>query len=303
MQVLIDYLTLTSKIHDVQFFIDLLGLSDCIFMLGKPYNGWYYCMYYDGVKLLYGGRDDVCLDMSGKGCRTVEHVSELSFDWLGFFRTLEPDLKSKDVHIARLDVACDDFEGVLSYPNLVRHTRDWKYICKSRVRIWIDGDEQALYYGSKKSDRRLRIYNKALEQGYDDDVHWMRVEFQFRDDCALSFVLNWFQIGHIGRCYQGVLVDYIRFVTEPVTHENYSRAVTTRWWQRFTGNAFKVGQLYLQGRQYSLASVEEFVRRQASSSLKTLLIANGGDLSALVEMIEKTRLNKRQEMLLSGVEL
>ena len=72
--------------------------------------------------------------------------------------------------------------------------RNKEYICKSRKVFWTQGCEEAIYFGSATSDRRLRIYNKAMERkvGY----HWIRVEFQLRK----VFKTKTLARAHVERC-------------------------------------------------------------------------------------------------------
>lgn len=299
MQVLIDYLTLTSKIHDIHYFIEALGLAGCDFFEMPGRYGWSVRIYFRGVSLLYGGsRDDICLEISGTGCRTVEEVSENTFDWFGFLSGISVDVRNRDVNIARLDIAGDDHDGLLDYRRMTVHCKHRRYICKAHWCMWTDGDEQAIYFGSPKSDRRLRIYNKALEQGLDD--HWIRAEFQLRNDNAVSFLLNWVKSGDVGRCYSGVLRDFLRFTkTTPGNHSE--RCEVCAWWQRFIGAAANCRQIYLQGGTYTMLDVEHFIKRQAASSLKLWLEAHNGDFSDILDMCEKSQLNFRQAQLLAKI--
>lgn len=298
MQVLLDYLTMSSKIHNGWDLIDSLGLTGYPFYEMPGRHGWAVRHYYQGVSLYTGGtRDDVCVELSGAGCRTVELASDHTYDWQGFFRGFESDIKCKDMHVSRLDIAGDDHDGLLSFRRFIPYCKHRRYICKARWRTWTDGDEQIILFGAKKSDRRLRIYNKALEQGIDE--HWMRVEMQMRDDNALSFLLNWLQSGDVGDCYAGVLSDFLRFTRTVPDGAHYERCEVMPWWLDFIGKVRKLPQLYLRSSEYCLEDVQRFLARQASSSLKLWLEANNGDFDDIIAMIEKARLNKKQEQLLA----
>lgn len=299
-QVLIDYLTLSSKIHDVHHFIDCLGLLDVNFISMGGRYGWSDRLYYRGISLFYGGRDDICLEISGTGCRTVEELNN-SFDWYGFFQELSGDLSAGNVHISRLDMAADDHEGILSFHSMLRSCSHHRYICKARFCTWTDGSEQVIYFGSPSSDRRVRIYNKALES--DVEGHWLRVEMQMRNDCAMSFILNWFNLGgDVGDVYASVLRDYLRFTTSRPEGRHHDRCKIQPWWNRFLGESTACCQLYLHARSYSLPTVCAFLDKQASSSLKLWLMANNGDFEDIIAMIEGSTLNKRQKLLLEKIE-
>lgn len=202
MQILIDYLTMTSKIHSLQEIMDMLGVHGVEFEHIRSFLGYRNCLYYDGIRLHWTDTDDlyeVCVDLSGKGCRTLEFLSEMKFDWLAYFKRFAEDFQSGDVNISRLDVACDDFEGFLQYARCVKYVEQRKYVCKSKLEPWWTGGRKSvLYFGSEQSDRIIRIYDKLKEQRSKGNImelppHWMRCEMQMRDDAALSFILNWYQ--------------------------------------------------------------------------------------------------------------
>lgn len=301
MKVLIDYLTMTSKIHNERQLLKLLGVEDCGILELPGRYGWLYRLYYRGVSVLFGGsRDDVCLEISGAGCRTVEEISENTFDWFRFFQEFEPDIRTGEVNVSRLDIAGDDLEGILSFQKMVKHGDEGRYICKARWKMKTDWAEQCIYFGSPRSGRRVRIYNKALEQ--QQEGHWLRVELQMRDDNAVSFLLNWFREKDIGRCYGGVLRNFLRFTTTAPDGSHYDRLKVTRWWEKFLGQVEGCPQLYIDGGTYTLWHVQRFLERQASSSLKLWLEANNGDWEDIVQMVEGAQLNRRQMQLLNRIQ-
>lgn len=299
MQVVLDYLTMTSKLHDIGFFISELGLSDVVFVDMPGRYGWERRKYYMGCSFLYGGRDDVCVELSGTGCRTIEEFNS-EWDWFSYLHQFEFDIRVGDVNVSRLDIAGDDREGILDHSVMIEHCRDRRYICKARYRIWIDGDEQQIYFGSPASDRRLRIYNKALEQGIAGD-RWMRCEMQMRNKNAVSFILNWFQLGSIGLTYAQVLRDFLRFTEDVPDGIHYDRAEICAWWDRFIGLVGQIAQVYIVGGDYSLAKVRYFLETQCASSLRLFLQAHNGDLTDIVDIIEHARLNSRQLQLLDRI--
>lgn len=263
--------------------------------------GWQNRLYYRGISVLYGGsREDVCLELSGTGCRTVEEISGNTFDWFRFLHEFEFDIRVGDVNVSRLDIAGDDRDGVLNYRRMTMHCRRRRYICKARWNMWTDGAEQAIYFGSPASDRRLRIYNKALEQQLTEE-HWIRAEMQMRNKNAVSFLLNWFRARDIGSCYAGVLRDFLRFTETAPENNNHKFCVTCSWWDTFIGGIGQCPQLYIDGGSYTLWHVQRFLERQAASSLKLWLEANNGDWEDIIAMIEHAKLNSRQMQLLDRI--
>ena len=267
----------------------------------KGRYGWRDAMFYRGVTIYTGGRDDIGVNLSGRGCRTVESC-RLGFDWLGLLQHLLYNEKQKQGHISRLDIAADDHEGLLDMQKIFKYIATDRVICKAKFRTWTQGSEEHCYFGSPSSDRRVRIYNKALEQGKPEE-HWIRAEMQMRDDAAVSFLLSLEAEGlQIGETYAGVLLNFLRFVSEPVQGTHYDRAVVVRWWAKFLGTLRKLPVLHLPGDDYTLVSVYGFLERQASSSLRFWLDVHHGDMSDIIAMIEGAQLNKRQKELLRQIE-
>lgn len=237
MEVLIDYLKFTSKVHNWTDFIELLGLESIVWQQGRPYKGWTLHEYFSGIHIYHGGRDDVGVELSGAGCRMLETCNKNSFDWCELFAYIMEHAKNKDMNISRLDVAGDDKDGILTLDKVTRYVKARKYISKPRRKICISEDKEEVMFGAKSSSTRLRIYNKALERGVDGP--WVRVEFQLRDEAADSFVLNLLnEGGEIGPTYSGVLLNYLRFTTRDPSgcNNNYNRIPTASWWRSFRRN-------------------------------------------------------------------
>ena len=299
--VLVDYVTFSDSVNNIFDIMASLGLDDGIswVQIGGRY-GWQRARFYRGITIYSGGREDIGVNISGKGCRTIESLRP-SFDWTGFLLYRLGAERRGEGHISRLDIAADDHDGILRMDKLFHYTASDRYICKAKFHTWTQGSEEHLYFGSPSSDRRVRIYNKALEQGL-EDVHWIRAEMQMRDDAAVSFLLNLEQEkGDVGEVYAGVLNGFLRYISEPVQGTHYDRAKVVRWWSQFVGTVRKCPTLRLLGDDYTMVSVYGFLERQAASSLRLWLEAHHGDITDVLAMVEGARLNKRQSELLSKI--
>lgn len=310
---IVDYLVISFKFRPEQ--------SDCFFKFlvrninfplkdaqeARSYYGCSKCYYYCGIKL-HVNSDLIVLDMSGKGCRTCEQLNP-GFSWYGFLSLFDQQMtvpiKDSDyamkgqfsVHIGRMDLACDLLEDKrITVPFLQKFVQARKFICKSDYHTCVVGNyEMAIYFGSPRSDRRLRIYDKAMEQGL-TDVQWVRFEFQLRNDNALSFYLNLSQVckGDFAKCYFGMLHDYLRFLTQPNVDTNRVRKATCRWWLTFLQGVGKIKQLYLPGNEYDIPAASKIYARQCSSTARLLMEAADGDVTELIKMAEGAKLNKKQ---------
>lgn len=271
-----------------------------------------YGQYYDGVVIgwnqdMYGNVTDTYLEISGKGCRLIETLNS-TFDWFTFLNTYHEDIWNREAHLARIDVACDLEDGSITYKQLWRYTYNDMFICRSKVKPDMRCNRtEVLYFGSEKSDRLLRIYNKALEQGL-PDTNWMRFEFQLRNDNATSFYLNWSN-HDLGKLFSGMMIDYLRFIDIPrgwtkkqfqeaISNNNRQRFKTAAWWQRFVGEAERIKQAYLPGEEYTLGKVERYLEKYAASNIRTYMIAHDCRPEDLLEAVKHTKLNNKQRTLL-----
>lgn len=107
-------------------------------------------------------------------------------------RFIETDLKDffskilKNAHFSRADVACDIIDIPDDYISQYTITSDVKSIrYHSRT-----GQLQTAYWGSRSSERQVRMYNKLIEQRQKGKVipeevsSWWRLELQLRRDKA-----------------------------------------------------------------------------------------------------------------------
>jgi DNA relaxase NicK len=177
-------------------------------------------MSYQGVEVIYGGsevnnQDDVvCINISGQGCRTFENING-SFDGI-----LEYAYKSAK-NITRIDLAVDDREGQLDIDKLynmsaMRVMKDgtdnikcrwWgTFKCVSRTQ----GDSgTTIYFGSESSKIRVRIYDKAKEQGIEG--HWIRTEVVLRDEKAREGIGYINETGQAGEVFASILSNSLLF--------------------------------------------------------------------------------------------
>lgn len=296
MEILVDFLTFSDTSHDYGFWIEKLGFSGVEFEQGTPRYGWTEHQFCTGVHLYLNGREGVCVELSGKGCRFLESLHGNEFSWVQLFA----DLLSYDgCHVSRLDIAGDDFDGILDFSRLYRFTAKRRYICRARRCVWMNGAEQEILFGASSSDTRLRIYNKALERGVEGK--WVRCEFQFRNDSALSFIQNLLQKqSDIGEVYSGVLVNYLRYTVRPPDEcNNNERIDTAPWWYKFTSGSERIKNFKVGGLEYNYSDLDSFIKKQCASSCKAFIQLNGGNIEPLLEIINKSECNARQRMLLN----
>ena len=253
------------------------------------------------VRIYSDGKEDmgIHIQLSGQGCRQVEE--SLQGDWLTLFK------KIIDVEgtFSRCDIAIDDKVGLLDIKKIQKKTEKKEYV--SRFNNWSittscknDSDRygNSVYFGSEKSDIRLRFYDKAVEQGVEG--HWVRTELQLRDERA-NVAIKLYNTGKtIGEIVTGVLKNYIRFV-DPSTDSNKRRWKTSKFWDKFIADA-EVLKLTEGQKEKTLDDVYTWINKSVSPSLALLVKASEGDLAIIHEMIVEgsKRLKPKHYALLEG---
>ena len=253
-QVLIDWLTFSVKsITDPEEVIrKYLGMDPAAFQdPGFGLLGYQRVLRFSDICVCYEPRENeffrdmgVCVSMSGNGCRAFETMSKLTFkgaeDKQGTesvaFPVLFQLLAADDTaNISRIDIACDDREGYLSMDDIVRKVQDNEVnsrMAKRVVTVSFNGTQRngtTVYIGAESSDFRVRIYDKALEQGVDG--HWIRVELVMRHENANAFAAQMINSETVGKLAAQVINDKFSFIDRD--DSNITRCTVCEWWARF----------------------------------------------------------------------
>lgn len=292
-----DYTYLGSRIEQK------LLLEGLQFQNKRAFNGYNNAMLAGGVMYCYGGRDDIFIQMSGTGCRTFESLHP-GLTWESWIRQLQATYGS--LHFSRMDIACDTF-GDLKIRTIQLATMSEKFVSKWRTYLCQVGNkENSVIFGSAKSDFRLRIYDKTQERqnalGAEVEVpaDWVRLEFQLRNDAVTSFLRPWQESGDVSTTFFGILRNQLSFFTK-YDGVHTDRMVLTPWWRKLLGNVGRIRMAYQGGCEYNLQNLENYVFKQAGSSIQTYLLAKDGDLSALMQGVYDRKLNDRQKQWLASI--
>lgn len=272
-KVIYDALSITSKIHSTQDFIEILGLTGVTWEVVKGAHGYRQRLYWNSISIHFDGRDDmgIWLEMMGQGCRSFETYGSGCYEDL-FALVLD---NPGECNITRLDVAFDDLDGILDIEQLCNDTRSLEFV--SRFNDWqvIFGSKGAsVNHGSMKSDIFVRIYDKAKERGFFDGRHWIRVELQLRRDRAFAFIQ---QYGSVGERFSGVLLNYLRYVDEDLNDTNRWRWDLKPYWDELIGAAGKIRLYEKPGEEYNIFNLQHFVYDMAQGAAWTLMQIEGKD--------------------------
>lgn len=268
-----DYLTFTSKIHSYFYIVELLGLSECSFEERPGFYGYRNCLFFENIRIHYNGRDDmgICVEMSGKGLRAWEHYGNADYDKI-FSLILEhysDNAEKREMNITRLDVAYDDFQGLIDLSLLLRETQDLNFV--SRFKDWqcICGSKgSSVNHGSTSSQVYIRIYDKKAEQGRDDLEHWVRAELQLRKSCALGFIMS---KSVVDVKYFETLNNYLRYVVSTENVSNKSMLPTAPYWISWLQSCGSQSIFYKPALTYNFDTLHNYVTEHMACSISTVV--------------------------------
>lgn len=291
-QVLVDWLTFSVKEKDPAIVIaEYLGMEPELFQdAGYGLLGYNRVLRFSDICVCYEPRENkhfqnmgICVSMSGNGCRAFETMSKLgakdkqgtqSVAFPALFRLLAAD---ETANVSRIDIACDDREGYLDMEQIIAKTRAnavnsrmrWKDIHES-----IDGVNKAgatVYIGAPSSEFRVRIYDKALEQGVEG--HWIRVELVMRSANANAFVEDMTNSENVGKLAAQVINDKFSFIERD--DSNISRCTVCDRWQNFVDELDKVRLVSREVIQHGVERIRGWIENQVGPSLYILMKTMG----------------------------
>lgn len=283
--ILIDWFTCVFKHIDFHGVIDLLGLTGASFEKSdRGLRGYPERLMFNGINILYGGSVEmgVCLDMSGQGCRCFESYTR--YHWTDLLRYCLGAADDGDAHITRFDLAFDDHTGILDMQRILDDTDDGNYTSKSRWWMVEYGSEgSCVYFGSPKSNHRIRIYDKAAERGYTDDTHWIRVEMQMRDTNASECIRKCLDTLDVGAVFCGVLHNYLVF-RNGSDDSNKSRWLITDYWEELLNGVARISLWVSPGTEYNVFKMENWLVDQCGAAIRCY-----NDLFGLDELLNKIK--------------
>lgn len=328
---LIDWLSFTiqSDINGigksaVKGFLEKMGLDNLPFLEKETgrhgYNRSmsiqnYINIYYNEVKFNEFDEDNidkldrivkmgVHFEFSGQGCRILEQEK----NWLDWFEILD----NLAVRYSRLDIALDDFQGLLDFDVLEEKIKKGEVISLSRTRnidssldfkkaekLDNNGNSKGktIYFGNRQSLMMIRFYDKKKEQeekklfcSYD---FWQRYEIVLKREKATDFI-NKLKTGvDFAELYLKVLAGLIRFVDRG-SDKNKARWKTSEFWSDFIKGSEGV-KLKNKNLDPSLDKTIKWIDESVMTSLQLLAeVAKLGDLD-LLEILKNSKTREKSE--------
>ena len=311
-QALVDWLTFSVKEQDPAKVIrEYLGLDPELFQdAGYGLLGYNRVLRFSDICVCYEPRENdffrdmgVCVSMSGNGCRAFETMSKLTQAGQdSVFPTLFQLLAADETaNVSRLDIACDDREGFLNMEEIVEKVQANEInsrMTKRSVIVSFDGTQRSgstIYLGAPSSDFRVRIYDKALEEGVDG--HWIRVELVMRHKNAAAFVAQMNSAPSVGKLAAQVVNDKFSFIERD--DSNITRCTVCGWWQSFVDELESVRLVARCVIQHSVERIENWIESQVGPSLAVILNTLGWPHLFELARAAAGRLSARQLSLIS----
>jgi DNA relaxase NicK len=183
---------------------------------------------------------------------------------------------------------------------IIKLVDERKYISQFRRVVTGRGAEEWAYFGAPSSDTRLRIYNKALERGFPSEK-WVRFEYQFRNEAADRFLNHLTTCRNLGQAFKDFIDKSVMFTTKPNSESyadhNQSKLKAAKWWKLFVKGAGEITKFITVGVEYNYTALQKYLDIQAGPSIAAFIKANGGDMTPLLELVNRQddRLNDRQK--------
>lgn len=313
-QVSVDWLTFSVKgvTGPGEIIREYLGMDSDLFQeTGYGLLGYERVLRFGDICICYEPRENsffrdmgICVSMSGNGCRTFETMSKLgtgeedkqgmeSIAFPALFRLLTAN---EQAHISRLDIACDDREGYLDMNEIVKKVQENginSRMTKRSVVVSYDGRQQngsTVYIGAPSSDFRIRIYDKALEEGAEG--HWVRVEMVMRGEHANAFVVEATASDSVGRLAAQVLNDKFAFIERD--DSNITRCTVCGWWEKFVDELQNVHLVTREVIRHTVERISNWVEFQVGPSLAVLCRTKGFQFIRRLAKQAQRRMSEQQ---------
>lgn len=226
-----------------------------------------------------------CVEMSGQGCREYESFGLGDWTFLLCFiykSCIDPEL---NFNISRLDLAYDDFIGVLDIQKIALQAWNLDFTSKlSRVSVISDMSKQdesvrgiTITHGSKSSNTFMRIYDKRVEKNRLDLDHWIRWEIQLRGLSAFGALSAAFEKSDnvsLGSFFGGIVLQYVQY-RDKALDSNKARWELSQWYLDFIGTLEKISIWSKKDVEYNKERMDRYAYRQNHNHTLTMIQADG----------------------------
>lgn len=246
----------------------------------------------------------VHFEFTGQGCRILEQDRDWS-DWFDLLNGL-------NARYSRIDIALDDFIGLLDFDLMEDKIKKGEVISLSRTRNIeasldfkkaekLDNNGKSkgktIYFGNKNSLMMIRFYDKKREQQakkiFCPFEFWQRYEIVLKREKAIDFVDKLRSGENFSDLYLKVMSGLIRFV-EPSDDKNKARWKTSPFWDDFIKGSEPM-KLERKNLDPSIFKTISWVDQSVIGSLQLLVeIAKMGDFD-LLELLKNSQSRERSD--------
>lgn len=274
-----DFSDESVRIIDV---MEMIGLGDVHVINAYGQNGYKSAVEFNSIFFLADGfKSDmgVHVRMSGQGCRNFEKYSKLSFKDL--FALI---YKNNNIKLTRLDVAYDDFEGLIDLESVKQDVIDRNIVTRFKaynvlLGFQVDHPEVSctINFGRMASNIWITLYDKLEERKSKDIVpgcdHWVRCEIKLRRQNANRFVQLLNEGKNLHELYFLVLNNYIRIVDPDQTDTNRWRWAVAEHWAKFCYSVLtdKLSLYKAPEDPYTVDNLVKYVTEQAGAAIYTYI--------------------------------
>lgn len=278
---LYDWFTVSFHNVDYRDLINVIGLSGVHWSAEKTRLHYGQRLKFDGISVHYTEDYDTkhqagcCLEMSGQGCRDFETFGTGDWSLLFEFVALAGG------NITRLDIAYDDFTGVLPLRKMFDQADRYEFTSrKQKLLLTKSSDDQdpehaglSVCHGSKSSEVFVRVYDKRAERhAWEEFEHWVRFEIQLRDSSAAGFLTAH---GTFGEKFRGLITNYLNYRDPAEGDSNKNRWPLSAWWLAFLEDAAAISVHTKHEVEYNKDRLDAHVYDRNHNAVKTEILADG----------------------------
>lgn len=327
----VDWLAFSQKFEDEEAYLDFsilekLGYkySDFESIKGKNfYNSGYTIGNY--VSLFYNDPLKECHRFSSKTQTVIftgQGATDLALKWDSDWIAIFSLLKDLGVNFTRLDLALDDYDGLVDFGALEAKLKAGHYhSSRKSYNITKTSDEhgnplgQTFYIGSPRSDGGgkgkvyARIYDKKAQYDVKGELYptlvrdhwerigkevWQRFEISYSKQYAISVIDNFLTDGNIDRVFKTSMRNLLEILTPKKGKRDKKQWYRTKWWEDFLGFNDKI-RFDLPERDVMLGDLLKWIGKAVLPSLGLLeLIGSerGFDIYYVLEKAKKKPLHQ-----------
>lgn len=277
----------------------------------RGFRGYPKSMDWEGAIVGYGGRADMGTHLSLNSQAMAHYASRVGLrSWDGLISHWVNGLGG---HVTRLDVFFDDFAGNLTLRRILEATRGRQWVTRLQKFSYTRGldIEEArstgwtCYFGSRKGEQLIRIYDKLAEQqnrqptgddGQELSVkQWVRLEYELHQTAADALARLYIEKG------QERLREALHGIIRPVlegTDKNQRRREVAHWWAAVLGT-LRHRPYVRHHRRLTVDGAVAWLERTAGPTLALVTAANEGDIGAVLEIASKASKRWRERHLIA----